>query len=260
MTGIKVLLAVLCLLIIPGCGDKGGSAPEAPPEDTTPPAILENKLDSQQALQVLTTPEETVEIKPDLPKEAPQKAGIPLGALENMRFALVAGDKQAFLNCFDLQGTQEEMIGAFYEFSVVASQYDKAMRKAYGDDAVKQATDGSVSVAPFEDENWLEDVTIRVEGDTATAIKAGQGESLRLLKRDGQWKIDATSMLGEEGVSDQDMEQLTSMFQLMTKAITDVSQKVGQDGYTAEKINQELSQTMMMAMMQASGAPALPSP
>ena len=190
---------------------------------------------------------------------APRKADTPMQALENMRQAFLDGDKEAFAQCFDATGQQAEMVDAFCDFSIAASRFDQAMRKAYGEDAVTQAMGGGARNVPFEDDNWLKDVTIQVEGDTATAVKAGQGEDLRLVKRDGRWKIDAASMLSDKGATDQGVEQLTTMFQTMTRVVTDVSQKVGQSGYTAEKINQEMRQAMMSAMMQAAGTPGMPA-
>jgi hypothetical protein len=266
MTGIKILLVVLCPLVILGCGDKPDSPQDAPPDVTTPkdvstpPETVEIKPDlPQEVPQEVSTPPETMEIKLGSPQDTSQKVNTPQGILENMRSALLGGDKQAFVDCFDAQGKQEEMIGAFYEFSVVASQYDKAMRKAYGDEAVNQATGGRSQSAPFQDEDWLKDITLQIDGDTATAVMDGQPEGLRLVKRDGLWKISADSMLGDTGATDENIDQLIQMFQIMGGVITEVSQKIGQTDYTAEKINQELSQAMMMAMMQAAGAPEAPS-
>ena len=214
-TGIKVLLAILCPLVILGCGDKGDS---------------------------------------------PQKADTPRQALDNMRLALMARDKEAFADCFEASGKQGEMIDAFYEFSAVASKFDQAMNKAYGEDAVKQAMGGHSKGVPFQDESWLEDVTIQVDGNTATAVKQGESQPLRLAKKDGLWRINAESMLGEaKDQSDEDTERLIKMFQLMAGVVTDVSQTIGQPGYTAEKINQEMGKAMMMAMMQAAGSTALPT-
>ena len=193
--------------------------------------------------------------------QAPQKADTPKLALENMRSTLLAGDKQAFVDCFDAPAKQKEMLGSFYEFASASTKFDEAMTEAYGQEAAEQAMGGPGKDVQLHDENWLEGITIQLEGDTATAVKEGQDEALRLIKKDGLWKIDAATMLGGKGQSDEDMEKASKMFQLMAEVVTDVSQKVGQEGYTAKKINQELSKAMMMAMMQAAGAagaPALP--
>ncbi|NIA07640.1 MAG: hypothetical protein GWP14_08425 [Actinobacteria bacterium] len=190
--------------------------------------------------------------------QAPGKADTPQRALENMRSALLAGGKQAFVACFDAPAKQEEMLGALYEFSSVSTQFDEAMTKAYGQEAVKKAMGGANKGMQLQDENWLEGVTIKVDGDTATAVKEGQDDALRLIKKEGLWKINAESMLGGKVRTDEDIERAIKMFQIMAEVVTEVKQKIGQEGYTAEKINQELRQAMMMAMMRASGGPALP--
>ena len=188
----------------------------------------------------------------------PQKADSPQRALENMRSALLGSDKQAFVDCFDAPAKQKEMLGALYEFSLASTQFDQAMKDAYGQEATEKAMGGRSKGVQFHDEKWLEGVTIKVDGDTATAVKEGQDDALKLIKQDGLWKIDAQSMMGERGQNDEDLEKASKMFQLMAEVVTDVKQKIGQEGYTAEKINQELGKAMMMAMMQAAGGPALP--
>ena len=190
--------------------------------------------------------------------QAPQKANTPKRALENMRLTLLAGDKQAFVGNFEAPAKQKEMLGALYEFASASSQFDQAMRDAYGQEATEKAMGGTKKGPQLHDENWLEGVTIQVDGDTATAVKEGQDDALRLIKKDGFWRIDAGSMLGDKGQSDEDIERAIKMFQLMADVVTDVKQKIGQPDFTAEKINQELSKAMMMAMMQAAGGPALP--
>ena len=217
-TAIKVLLAMLCAMVIPGCSDKPG------------------------------------------PGQTTGKADTPRQALENMRSTLLAGNsKKAFLGCFDAPGKQEDMLVAFYEFTAVARQFDQAMRKTYGEEAVKEAMGGRNQDAEMKDENWLEDFKIQVDGDTATAFKQGRSQIFRLVKNNGLWKISGKSMLGmDEKESDENIEKTTKTFQLMAEAVTDVSDKIGQTGYTAEKINQELKRAMMMAMMKAADAPALP--
>ncbi|GAF81376.1 unnamed protein product [marine sediment metagenome] len=128
------------------------------------------------------------------------------------------------------------------------------MRKAYGNDVVTRAI-GAGKDMLLEDDNWLEDFTFQVDGDTATAMEPGYLRPVRLVRKDGLWKIEPKSMLLSTGL---ETESQVKMFQLLTGAIADVSRKIGQAGYTAEKINQELSKAMMMATNQAVSGPALP--
>lgn len=222
---LRVAILMGCILLVAGCGDKEKQ------EDTSAPA----------------------------PKESASTS--PLQALENMRLALLAGDKEAFADCFEDTAEQKEMLEVFAEFTITANQFKEAMIKAYGEEEVKQAMGDRKQGMDLDDENWLDEVKIEIEGDTATAAIEGESQVLNLVKTEGLWKIDAASMFGPmKGQGDEDMEQATKMFQTMGKVMKDVQQKIGQEGYTAEKINQELGQAMMMAMMQAAGAEGLPLP
>ena len=51
------------------------------------------------------------------------------------------------------------------------------------------------------------------------------------------------------GQSDEDVEMAVKMFEAMTEAVQKVRKNVGKAGYTAEKINRELSRTMFGSSM-----------
>ena len=186
------------------------------------------------------------------------KADTPVQALENMRLAMLDGNKQAFLDCYDVSGKQAEVVSAFYDFTTAARKFDESMRKAYGDDAVTQAMIAAKDMS-LENDKWIEDATVQIDGDTATVTLKGQPQPMRLINKNGLWKIDATSMLGATAPSGQDIEQQIKMFQALTKAVTDVQQKIGQPGYTAEKVSQELAKATRAAMIQAVSGSILPN-
>ena len=126
------------------------------------------------------------------------------------------------------------------------------MKKVYGEEAVREAMRGGKEGMNFNDENWLEEVEIKVEGERATVLEAGKPVRLELVKKAGVWKIDAVSMMGMgKGDSDKDVEQATKMFEAMTNAVNEVKPKIGQSGYTAKRVNDELSQAMAIAGMKA---------
>ena len=187
-----------------------------------------------------------------------KKADTPEQALANMRLAVLDGDKDALVNCFEATAKQKEMLEAFSEFTIAASKFEQKMKKVYGEEAVKQAMSSRKQGMQLDDENWLDEVKIKTKGDTATAVRKGESQVWHLVKKDGVWKIDVTSMMVMgKGESDKDIEQATKMFQTMVKVVNDVKPKIGQAGYTAKKVNDELSQAMMMAMMQSAGAKGL---
>jgi hypothetical protein len=190
-------------------------------------------------------------------------ADTPAKALQNVRQAFLDGDKEAFVECFDTTGKQAEMVDAFGGFVIAARQFDQAMREAYGEEAAAKTTntgDKNIKNMPFDNDQWLKDVSFQIEGDTAKVIKADRKGHLILLNKGGQWKIDPASMLTEKGATEQGIEHLTAMFQGMTQVVQDASQKVGQPGYSVEKINQEMRQAMMSAMIRAAGGKSIPTP
>ena len=187
------------------------------------------------------------------PGGKPKRADSPEQALENMRLTLLAGDEEAFMNCFDASEAQKQMLGSLCKYTSAAGEFQKAMDKTYGEGSFKQNR-GPNPGADLQNENWLAGVTIKVDGDRAQVLRQGRAQGLELVRKDGLWKIDSWSMLGaEDSPDDKDMDQAAKMFQAMTKAIEKVRPKIGQAVYTAEKVDQELKQAMMMAMMQAAG-------
>ena len=182
----------------------------------------------------------------DLARQPEESASTsPQLALENMRSTLLAGDKEAFVDCFDTSPKLTEILSAFCEFASASIQLDQATRDAYGQGGVEQPF---VFCEP-NDENWLERLTIQVEGDTATAVREGQSKAMLLVKKDGLWKIDAGSIFGGSFQSDENIEMASKMLQLMAKRVTDVKRKIGQPGYTAKKINQEFKKAATMTLM-----------
>ncbi len=175
-----------------------------------------------------------------------KKASTPKEALENMAQAMRDGDSEAFVACFDATEDQEKILGVMCEMMSTMMKFEEAMVEEYGEDAVKK--DGSKNnFGDLKDDKWLEDVEIKIDGDKATATKKGEGKPMNLVKKDGGWKIAAEDMAGENQTKD--MDKALKMFEAMTKAMKDATGKIGKDGYTAEKINQEMGAEMMKAMM-----------
>ena len=206
-TILNILVCAMCTLLIAGCGGQGGSGRPAGPT---------------------------------------KKADTPKQALENMRLALLAGDRDAYVNCFDATEKEGEALGAMCDLATATGDLKQAVKETYGEEAAKELG-GPNPASEMAAEEWIDAVTIKIDGDKATVQHKDQ-EPLDLVRKEGEWKISAGEMLGRGEVGDEDIETMTGMFQAMTKAVGTVRPKVGQAGYTAEKINQELGQAMMMAM------------
>ena len=175
-----------------------------------------------------------------------KKASTPKEALENMAEAIRDGDSEAFVACFDATEDQEKFLGVMCELTSAMMKFEEAMVDEYGEDAVKKGGSKS-NLDDFKDDKWIEDVEIKIDGDKATATKKGQKKPLNLVKKDGGWKIDAGDMADEKQVKD--LDKALKMFDAMIKATKDATDKIGKDGYTAEKINKEMGEEMMKAMM-----------
>ncbi len=175
-----------------------------------------------------------------------KKASTPKEVLENMAEAMQDGDSEAFVACFDATEDQEKLLGATCEMMSAMIKFEEAMVKEYGEDAVKKSGSKS-NFSDFKDDKWLEDLEIKIDGDKATATKKGDKEPMNLVKKDGGWKIDAKDMADEKQMKD--LDKALKMFEAMANVTKDATDKIGKDGYTAEKINKEMGEDMMKAMM-----------
>ena len=179
-----------------------------------------------------------------------KRATTPQQTLENMQAALLKGDSEAFAGCFDASGDEAKALGAFADFMCTAAEFGQAMEKAYGEEALGEGPLGGAG-AELMDKSWLEGVEITEEGDTATATAEGQDTPLTLVKKDGVWKIQMEGLMGEgDAMQPGDAEKAVKMFGAMAQAMKSSMKNIGKEGYTAEKINQELGMAMMAAMMQ----------
>lgn len=222
-TYIKVLLAVLCLVMVPGCGDKGSFF------------------------------------------RASRKADTPAQALENMQLAIQAGDKEAFVDCFEVNDKQKKVLAAFSGSAIALGEFSRAMAKAYGEEAAIEAMRGVNQNTKFSAENWREELEIKIDGDTATAVRKGERRGISLLRKDGVWKIDARSMLGaDEDISEKDSEMMIKVIKATAIATKQTTEKIGQSGYTAKMIVKELEKAIMQASwktaMEAAGPEGLSLP
>ena len=181
-----------------------------------------------------------------------KKASTPKEALENMVQAMRDGDSKAFVACFDATEDQEKVLIALCERTSATMKFEKAMVKEYGEDAVRKSGSKS-NLDDFKDDKWLEDIDIKIDGDKATAAKKGQKEPLNLIKKDGGWKIVAGDMAGKKQT--ENIDKVLKMFEAMIKVTKDATDKIGKDGYTAEKINKEMGEEMMKAMMENAKIP-----
>ncbi len=187
-----------------------------------------------------------------------KSADTPKQALENMRQAMLNSDADAFAACFDATEKQAELLKEMCGVFGKMISFQKAMVKEYGEDVV-QGNKITGPMGDFEDDKWLDDATVEIDGDKATVTK--DNNPAKLVKKDGAWKIDIATMTGsKDNVSDEDMAKVAKMMSAMGDAMDSAQKNIGKEGYTAEKINQEMGQAMMKAMMGGMEMPTPPAP
>ncbi|MFW6132457.1 MAG: hypothetical protein ACOC8F_01070, partial [Planctomycetota bacterium] len=189
--------------------------------------------------------------------EALPPATEPKDALRNMLTAVRNRNRAQFVASFDARDEQQQVLSALGDFFFAAVSYMQAMRSEYGPDAV----DGDQSdLKAMMGEEWLDQVTIEVDGDTATATHPDRDEPLKLVKVGQEWKISVADMSKDIAADEADPEAVVQMLQTMTEIHREMTAKVGSEGYTAEKIKQELGQRMMEAIFGGEGGPGAAPP
>jgi hypothetical protein len=216
--GTWMVLAMLSAGLLVGCGDKKEDASK---EGAPAPAAI--------ALAKATTPEL---------------------AMKNIQQALLAGDNEAFVTCFKATEKEKEMLAMVGDMTTSMLTFQNAMEKEYGEEGKKGM--GS-SVGDMRKDNWADSFDVTIEEDSATATpKDGKGKKLELVKVNDAWLLTAPSM-GKEFSSDEEREKSLAQLKVMTDVIKGAQEKVGKEGYTAKKINEEMMMEMMAIMMPEGG-------
>lgn len=167
----------------------------------------------------------------------------PKDTLMNMVNALKAADKKAFMDAVHVPQDATPAVEAMFETMAIMMDFTRAMEKEYGQEAL--AGRGPMSGAKMLDfdESKLQ---VKVEGDTATATIPDEKEPIKLVKKDGKWKVDLSDQMPPP---DQRKEMIEGVA-VMKKAVGAARGKIGKEGYTAEKVMQEFMAEMMKAAMQ----------
>jgi len=192
-----------------------------------------------------------------------KKASTPKEAIENFRQSILDKDKDAFVACFATCDDTKEMIDCLGAFVITSQDFKAAMEKEYGKGS---ATAVKSEIGDVQDEKWIDTITIKEEGDKATATMKGKKQPLELVKKDDVWLIDPHSIASGKEMKPEQVKMMVGMFGAMNKAMEAQKANIGKDGYTAEKINKELEAAIMGAMMGSmikkpgAGTPGTPAP
>ena len=177
-----------------------------------------------------------------------KKATTPQQTMQNMQAALMAGDQEAFVACFDVTAEEEKSLAQFCEFVGVTVAFEEALKKEYGATAAP-AGPGSAGLDELKDAKWLDEAKVDVSGDTATITKQDGKNPVELVKDGGVWKVKGANFAGQS-TSAEDAQKRDAFFRAMIDSHKAAMAKIGQPGYTAQKVRAEAAGGMFGAMMQ----------
>lgn len=180
-------------------------------------------------------------------------AKTPKEAVEHLAEAMDEGDADAFVACFHAKAEDKPVVRAMGDFTISLMEFQKELIDAYGEasqGSTRAGGPGQMSQPFMNMKSQLDKLEVKIEGDTATAAAPdGKGDPLTLKKVGGRWLID----LGDKLAGGKDREQMLKMMPKMTEAVDSVRAKIGEEGMTAEKINQQLGAAFMKVMVEAMG-------
>ena len=163
-------------------------------------------------------------------------AATPKDAVANLSKSYEKGDRALYLASVEVGPDGQELAGALFDLTVAMKGYRSDMEKAYGKGAGGSRRDSGVLT-----EEELSKLEIKEEGDKATVKSPEGGEPLKLVKRDGAWRVDMTHMTPPADIRQRMIESMKAR----AKAVGEVRAKIGQPGMTKEKIGQEFLRAMV---------------
>ena len=166
---------------------------------------------------------------------APPKVSTPKETLKNMQQAVLAGDEDAYLACFEASDEEKEILRHLYDGMVTTLRFELAMTKAYGRDAVKM-DEIKTAARQMTDEKWIEKIAIEVNDKTATAQEKGEQKIIKLVEKNSKWKILAKSVVPNR-------KSVSEVLIPLTQAMKNAMGKIGKEGYDAKRIIKEFKGT-----------------
>jgi hypothetical protein len=164
-------------------------------------------------------------------------------------------EEKTFLASIAFTKTEEPIIKTMWGFISEMSGFEKDMKKAYGqkgEEAIKKNQQMRIGASVPSLEDIEKKMDVKVSGNQALASVPNQ-PPMSLVKQDGKWKVQLFKPGQMQGPQAQ---MMTAMMQAMARGVKDARKKIGQPGYTPEKVMQEISKAMMPAppMMPPKGA------
>jgi hypothetical protein len=132
-----------------------------------------------------------------MPQDTPQ------ATIAKMVRSMEAGDRTAFLACWQTEPAERDLLEATFDFVLVRRELDRRATEKFGAEVWRSAWNETgykdESRDPFAD--WDPDETeVTVEGGRAVASIEGRADKVTLLLSDGVWKIYDDRITGGEDI------------------------------------------------------------
>ncbi|MHC4984723.1 MAG: hypothetical protein ACYTFO_01070 [Planctomycetota bacterium] len=184
-----------------------------------------------------------------------QAAETPVQAALDLRDAVIEGDQDAFVACFDAGEYQQRTLGAMFAFLMAQQALNEAVLGAFGEEGAAEFHGGE-SEDPFGEIAAIteDDLIVEVDGDEATIQKVGEEDDdpLHLVRTDGDWLIVFDEQ--DEPTSQEEIEEIEQGLQTveaMTQVFNNVAEMADDEGMTPEALKEQMSMQMLSVMMSA---------
>lgn len=171
------------------------------------------------------------------------KADNPKQAAINMVQAMLDGNEKGLLACFTgLSTDQRKMLVGVCAFSHAGAKFRDKMIKVYGQGAwdTFQATAAGGARLTLPKLFSPEEFTVEIDGDSAVLMRLGDPDPMYLVRKDGLWLIDPSTIR----TADASGEQTGQMMEKLAVIINKHTKMIGKRGMTAEKLDVELGKAL----------------
>ena len=227
-----MIVLLLCVTYATACG-RGEAAPAEGGEDTSEQVEATPEGGEDASEQVEATPE--------------QGAASPQDAVEQVVAAAKTQDRGAILLLIDATPEERDFFDAIFDVGITTERFKQAMIAAYGEAGWQEFNDkgGARLDFYFRVDADSEQAKIREQGETATAVL--NGKEVELIKKDGRWYFDATSMVTTS--NDGDPEKVAKLMRGMEAIVKRYEARIGEEGLTAERIDQEMGRDAIALLL-----------
>jgi len=181
---------------------------------------------------------------------APAAATSPKDALLSMVKCISSRDKAQFMA--SIYTTDPEWAEITFAFWTGEQAFLTQAQKAYGDDAAKSL---DLNVLDFPTVEEIESkLVVSPKGGVADAVVPGKEALFTMIEEDGVWRVDMT---GEQPLPADRDDDLKSTAAMIAK-LKELQTRIGQKGYTVDKLNEELAAASGATTRTGDGDPGPP--